>query len=130
MTEADNEIDVAVAKLCGCYEETTDEEEAVPLYYLRVPEGLGVDQVNLIEGACWLSCPEYSTDLNLAFAAAEKMAKNGFAVHWPREAERDGTEARCIVGKPGIENGAGQIDVRADTPALAICKALIALGEI
>lgn len=72
----------------------------------------------------------YSTDLNAAFAAAEKVCDCGFAMHTAGKPVGGWQAFRCIVGIGwDIDRCERQIEVEAPTPALAICAAILKLKE-
>lgn len=71
-----------------------------------------------------------SYDMNAAFAAAERVFPHGFALHTPGVPVGGWKEFRCIAGTGWDgDRASGQIQVEADTPALAICAAILKLKE-
>lgn len=84
-------------------------------------------------GPCLRHPERYSTDLNAALAAAEKVFRGGFAIHTPGEEIGGWKKFRCIYGvgwrKP-MRGCKEQFEIDADTPALAICAAILKLKGI
>lgn len=72
------------------------------------------------------SPPRFSTDLNAAMEAAEKVFPGGTALCVYRN-ESVCNPVRCNEG-PGLEV-LKQIEARARTPALAVCAAILMLRE-
>lgn len=78
----------------------------------------------------WRTLPKFSTDLNAAFAAAEKVFDCGFAVHTAGKPVGGWKRFQCIVGVGWDgERAESQIQVEAETPALAVCAAILKLKD-
>ena len=123
--EAGNEIDVAVAKVCGAEGDggyawaMFDSDRKI----LHIAIGFADGQ------SARLFSP--STDLNDAFWAAEKICGSGKCPEWKMSVHCTFPEGHVEI-EPYIDAEMAlpeyrRISVIADTPALAICRAILAV---
>jgi hypothetical protein len=133
------ELDRAVAEAVG--ETVISREEAVAKcndWRLRQPEPHGPDFESWFVGEWYLdgqpnsggldSLPSYSTDVHAAFAAAEKV---GLFCGYNLGVRADVVtkEGWWVVGLTCDYSTDDDVLSRADTPALAICAAILKLKE-